>query len=173
MEEYKNISMQKEKTTKKLFKNIRKLVTGMVVLGLGVASFSIFPSLSIIETIDSLAALNLGGIISPLISLVITGLGALRIGANAVKLGKNKKELRELDRYTSDYMSNMSKMVDDLKLENDKLKTENLNLQKEKENITDKVKESLQELRWEILNPSKDELSAVLVKTVSKDGKKR
>ena len=126
MSEYKEISREKKKTTKKIFKGVKNLSIGLVSLGLGASSQLYFPKMKLMQQLDNWSLSTNGKVATPIITVGLIGIGLIKTVSNGIKLAVNKLSLLEEDASFLQGENERENKI--LKLENKHLKEENMML---------------------------------------------
>ena len=93
MSEYREISREKKKTTKKIFKGVKNLSIGLVSLGLGASSQLYFPQMKLMQQLDNWSLSTNGKVATPIITVGLIGIGLIKTVSNGIKLAVNKRKL--------------------------------------------------------------------------------
>lgn len=128
MREYIEISKEKRKTTRKIFKGVKNLSIGLVSLGLGASAPFYFPKMKLMQDLDNWSLHTSGKMATPIITIGFIGIGLVKIVSNGIKLTVNKGKLSSLEEDASFLQSETEKENKILKLENKYLKEENMAL---------------------------------------------
>lgn len=128
MSEYREISREKKKTTKKIFKSVKNLSIGLVSLGLGASSQLYFPDIILMQNLDNWSVSTNGKVATPIITIGLIGIGLIKTVSNGIKLVVNKRRLSLLEEDASFLHGESERENKILKLENKHLKEENMML---------------------------------------------
>lgn len=128
MSEYREISREKKKTTKKIFKSVKNLSIGLVSLGLGASSQLYFPDMTLMQDLDNWSVSTNGKVATPIITIGLIGIGLIKTVSNGIKLVVNKRRLSLLEEDASFLHGESERENKILKLENKHLKEENMML---------------------------------------------
>ena len=129
MSEYREISREKKKTTKKIFKGVKKnLSIGLVSLGLGASSQLYFPQMKLMQQLDNWSLSTNWKVATPIITVGLIGIGLIKTVSNGIKLAVNKRKLSLLEEDASFLQGENERENKILKLENKHLKEENMML---------------------------------------------
>lgn len=128
MSEYREISREKKKTTKKIFKSVKNLSIGLVSLGLGASSQLYFPDMILMQNLDNWSVSTNGKVATPIITIGLIGIGLIKTVSNGIKLVVNKRRLSLLEEDASFLHGESERENKILKLENKHLKEENMML---------------------------------------------
>lgn len=128
MSEYREISREKKKTTKKIFKGVKNLSIGLVSLGIGASSPLYFPQMKLMQQLDNWSLSTNGKVATPIITVGLIGIGLIKTVSNGIKLAVNKRKLSLLEEDASFLQGENERENKILKLENKHLKEENMML---------------------------------------------